>query len=102
MNLLTWVRPASVSAQFGSWGDRGGGPVYGGGPLLSLQRTRLPNEFNRVNQPFRLSEMAENSLGGAPSQGRGQAWIKPRRMARVPPSLQHPFAYGEIQSRSRA
>jgi hypothetical protein len=51
-----------VSAQFGYRGDRGGGPVHGGGPLLSLQHSQLPNEFNPVNHPFRQSEMTENSL----------------------------------------
>ena len=51
-----------MSAQFGYRGDRGGGPVHGGGPLLSLQHSQLPNEFNPVNHPFRQSEMTENSL----------------------------------------
>jgi hypothetical protein len=51
-----------VSVQFGYRGDRGGGPVRGGGPLLSLQHSQLPNEFNPVNHPFRLSETTENCL----------------------------------------
>src|SRR5258708_1625249 len=56
-------------ALFGSWGVRGGGPDHGGGPLLSLQHSRLPNDFNPVNHPFRLSEMTENGLGVNPSRG---------------------------------
>jgi hypothetical protein len=51
-----------VSAQFGSWGVRGGGTVHGGDPLLSLQHSRLPNDFNPMNHPFRLNEMTENCL----------------------------------------
>jgi hypothetical protein len=51
-----------VSAQFGIGGDRGGGPVHGGGPLLSWQHSQLPNDFNPVNHPFRLSEMTDNCL----------------------------------------
>lgn len=50
------------------WGVRGGGPDHGGGPLLSLQHSRLPNDFNRVNHPFRRSEMTENALGVNPSR----------------------------------
>src|SRR5260370_25543377 len=46
-----------------------GGPDHGGGPLLSLQHSRLPNDFNPVNHPFRLSEMTENGLGVNPSRG---------------------------------
>jgi hypothetical protein len=61
---------ASVSAQFGSWGIRGGGPDHGGGPLLSLQHSWLPNDFNPVNHPFRLSEMTQNGRGVNPSGGR--------------------------------
>ncbi len=51
-----------MSAQFGYRGDRGGGPVHGGSPLLSLQHSQLPNDFNPVNHPFRPSEMTENCL----------------------------------------
>jgi len=57
---LTKVRPASVPVQFGNRGDRGGGPVHGGGPLLSLQHSQLPNDFNPVNSAFPLSEMPQN------------------------------------------
>jgi hypothetical protein len=32
-------------------------------PLLPLQHIRLPNDLNRVNHPFRLSEMTEKGLG---------------------------------------
>ena len=52
--------------QFGSRGDEGGDPAHGGGPLLSLQDSELPNEFNPVNHPFRLSEMTENCLQANP------------------------------------
>jgi hypothetical protein len=38
-------------------------------PLLSLQHSRLPNDFNPVNHPFRLSEMTENDMGMNPSRG---------------------------------
>jgi hypothetical protein len=51
-----------VSAQFGIGGNRGGGPVHGGGPLLSWQHSQLPNDFNPVNHPFRPSEMTDNCL----------------------------------------
>jgi hypothetical protein len=52
-----------VSVQFGRWGVRGGGPDHGGGPLLSFEHIRFPNDFNPVNHPFRLSEMTESPRG---------------------------------------
>jgi hypothetical protein len=55
-----------VSVQFGRWGVRGGGPDHGGGPLLSFEHIRFPNDFNPVNHPFRLSEMTESALGNLP------------------------------------
>jgi hypothetical protein len=51
-----------VSAQFGNRGYGGGGSVHGGDPLLSLQHSQLPNDFNPVNHPFQLSEMTQNCL----------------------------------------
>jgi len=70
-----------VSELFGNWGDLGGGPDQGGGPLLSLQHSRLPNDFNPVNHPIQLSEMTENEPVVNRPPRPGQAWIKPRRMA---------------------
>jgi hypothetical protein len=55
------ARPASAPALFGSRGGRGGGPVHGGGPLVSLQDSRLPRVFNPVNHPFGVSEMPGNA-----------------------------------------
>ena len=43
--------------------------MHGGGPLSSLQDSPLPNDFNPVNHPFRLSKMTENGLGVNPSRG---------------------------------
>jgi hypothetical protein len=57
------VRSASASGQFGNRGDGGRGPVHGGSPILPLQNSQLPNDFNPVNHPFQLSEMTQNCLG---------------------------------------
>ena len=55
-----------MSVQFGIWGDRGGSPVHGGGPLSSLQDSPLPNDFNPVNHSFQRREMTENCLRANP------------------------------------
>ncbi len=40
--------------------------MHGGGPLLSLEHSRSPNEFNPVNHPFRLGEVTDNGLQARP------------------------------------
>jgi hypothetical protein len=54
--------PPPCPAQFGNRGDRGGGPVHGGGPLLYVEHSRSPNGFNPVNHPFRRGEMTDSGL----------------------------------------